>query len=195
MDKHPFNIQQKAFNNNKKPLLIIVSGRPGSGKTTLARKISNTLSYPLISRDEINKGIFHTFNHDHELANKEFVAKATFDTFFRVIELLLSSCVTLVAEAAFQDYRWRVVLEKIVSMVDIKIISCIVEPEIAYQRVISRNLKQQGAHRSTKKNGIAFSSAIRPFEYLSLPVPSLDVVTTNGYDPQFEEIMKFIRSR
>src|SRR5688500_2959379 len=89
-----------------RPTLAIVSGPPGSGKTTLARQLAQAMSCPLISRDEINEGIFHTFDHDLGLASKDSVAKLAFDAFFQAIELLLSSNVTLVAEAAFQDHRW-----------------------------------------------------------------------------------------
>jgi predicted kinase len=38
------------------PTLIIVSGRGGSGKTTLAHQLAATLGCPALCRDEIKKG-------------------------------------------------------------------------------------------------------------------------------------------
>jgi len=185
--------------SNRRPTLAIVSGRPGSGKTTLARRLAAALSCPLISRDEINEGILHTFDHDPVRAGKDRVAHSTFDAFFRVIELLVSSDVTLVAEAAFQDQRWRIGLEPLVPMADMKVIHCTVGPELADQRVVRRRVEEE-ARRSTRGAADVRATGLRApvvssFEPLSLPVPSLRVATTDGYDPPLYEIVAFIASR
>jgi adenylate kinase family enzyme len=39
-----------------RPTLIIVSGPPGSGKTTLAHEIARAVGCPAICRDEIKEG-------------------------------------------------------------------------------------------------------------------------------------------
>jgi predicted kinase len=181
------------LDSNRRPTLAIVSGRPGSGKTTLARTLAKALSCPLISRDEINEGILHTVNHDPELATKDRVAKLAFDAYFRVLELLVSSGVTLVAEAAFQDRLWRIGLEPLVPMADIKVIHCTLDPGLAHQRVVRRRLAQQDVRRSGRADDVR-PPAVRPFEPLSLPVPSVRVATTDGYDPRLDEIVAFITS-
>src|SRR5438046_2072899 len=43
-----------------KPVLIVVTGQPGSGKTTLALPLSQALRCPRISRDEIKEGLIRT---------------------------------------------------------------------------------------------------------------------------------------
>jgi adenylate kinase family enzyme len=42
-----------------RPTLIIVSGPPGSGKTTLAHEIARAVGCPAICRDEIKEGMVH----------------------------------------------------------------------------------------------------------------------------------------
>jgi adenylate kinase family enzyme len=41
------------------PSLIVVSGPPGTGKTTLAHEIATVVGCPAICRDEIKEGMAH----------------------------------------------------------------------------------------------------------------------------------------
>lgn len=188
-------------NGNRRPTLAIVSGRPGSGKTTLARALAAALSWPRISRDEINEGIRHTFRDDPPAAaaGKEQVAKLTFGVFFEVLQLLVSANVPVVADAAFQDFRWRPALEPIVPIADIRIIHCVIDPELAHQRILRRRLEHGHEVRSKREpagqatgQAAAESPALRSFEPLSLPVPSIHVGTADGYDPGLDEIVAFL---
>jgi hypothetical protein len=51
---------------NRKPKCIIITGRPGAGKTTLAKKLGERLSMPVISRDEIKEGYVNTYGVKHD---------------------------------------------------------------------------------------------------------------------------------
>src|ERR1700753_476346 len=42
-----------------RPALIVVSGPPGSGKTTLAHEIARAVGCPAVCRDEIKEGMAH----------------------------------------------------------------------------------------------------------------------------------------
>ena len=41
-----------------RPLLIVVTGAPCAGKTTLARRIAETFRLPLIAKDDIKESLF-----------------------------------------------------------------------------------------------------------------------------------------
>lgn len=43
------------------PVLILVLGMPGSGKTTLAKKLATELSLPLISKDDVKVMLFDVY--------------------------------------------------------------------------------------------------------------------------------------
>ena len=52
-------------------LLIIINGAPGTGKTILGRKLSQELSLPLLSRDDIKESLFDNLGwRDHAWSEK-----------------------------------------------------------------------------------------------------------------------------
>jgi predicted kinase len=48
----------------KKPVLIIVNGLPGAGKTTLAKRLAQDLSLPVFSRDGLYENLFDALDGD-----------------------------------------------------------------------------------------------------------------------------------
>jgi uridine kinase len=46
---------------DKQPFIIMVLGLPGSGKTTLAKKISQKFSLPLLAKDDLKVMLFDVY--------------------------------------------------------------------------------------------------------------------------------------
>ncbi|GAA4564476.1 AAA family ATPase [Planotetraspora kaengkrachanensis] len=176
------------------PTLIVVSGPPGSGKTTLAHEIARSVGCPAVCRDEIKQGMAHA-TPGFEPTTGDPLNLRTLTVFFDVLSTLLRAGVTVVAEAAFQDKLWRPNLTPLAEVAAIRVIRCTVGADVAHERIALR--AAQEVHRAAHADQDllrAIADGERPIESwvpISLPVPTLAVDTTDGYDPCIEDVVSF----
>ena len=79
---------------SKKPKCIVITGRPGSGKTTLAGELCKRMYLPKISRDEIKEGYVNTFGVKHDRLPKDTNGMVN-EVFFETILNLLKGNVSI----------------------------------------------------------------------------------------------------
>ncbi|MEV5967751.1 AAA family ATPase [Kribbella sp. NPDC051952] len=173
-----------------KPLLVVVSGPPGTGKTTLAHRVAAAIGCPAICRDEIKEGMAH--------ATPGFVpgpgdplTMRTLSTFFDVIGLLIGRGTTVVAEAAFQDRLWNPGLAPLLDRADVRILHCTVPAEVALARINTRTASSdRSAHEDAQISAEARMRTHNAFQPVDLPVPAMTVDTTT--EPPLKEILAFL---
>ncbi len=84
------------------PLLVVVTGAPGSGKTTLARALAAELRLPLLAKDDVKETLFDTLGTgDREWSRK--LGRATYEVLFTVARRLLESGASCILEANFSN--------------------------------------------------------------------------------------------
>lgn len=184
---------------DRKPQCIIITGRPGSGKATLSRKLGPELWMPVISRDEIKEGYVNTFGvkHDELPPNSNGVAT---DLFFGIVEKYLAGNISVVVEAAFQHNVWAARMPGILAASHPVFIICSIDAEIATQRYLQRGMADRrrefyhGDRRVIDYREKGETSPPADYAEPNFDVPTIYVSTAGDYVPSIDEIVKQIRS-
>lgn len=182
-----------------RPKCIIVAGRQGSGKTTLAKKLGERLWMPVVCRDEIKEGYVSTYGIRHDELPPNTNGLVT-DLFFRLVSEYLNGSVSIVIEAAFQHKVWEPRLPAILELAEVWMVLCSADEATTSSRPIRRGLENperehyHGDNRVVhfKKTGEILTPA--SYDEPHFDLPTVRVSTEDGYDPPLDEIVKTIRS-
>ncbi len=83
------------------PVLIIISGAPAAGKTTLGRRLSADLGLPFVAKDDIKETLFDSLGwKDREWSRK--LGRATYELLYYFTEMQLLAGQSFVVESNFR---------------------------------------------------------------------------------------------
>src|SRR5256884_6070296 len=183
----------------RKPKCIIITGRAGSGKTTLAKKLGERLWMPVISRDEIKEGYVNTYGVKHDQLSPDTDGIVS-DFFFDIVCQYLANKVSVIIEAAFQHAVWEPRIPRILELSLPLFIVCSIDEEIAAQRHLKRGLAdpRRESYHEDKRGSLypATGDIGTPGPYVApkLNVPTIPSSTYRDSIPWIDEIVKQIQS-
>lgn len=172
-----------------RPTLILITGPPGSGKTSLAHALAQAVGCPAVSRDEVKEGMVAA-EPGFVAAHDDPLTRRTFGVFFAVLEVLLRAEVTTVAEAAFQDQLWRTGLRPLLPFADLRVIRCRVDSGVATARLQAR--LETDPRRAAHADADHLAAPSSPFGWLDLDVPTVDVDTGAAMDLALARVLRFV---
>lgn len=183
-----------------KPKCILVTGRPGAGKSTLTELLSKRMYLPKLSRDEIKEGYVNTFGVKHDML-PENTNGVVNQVFFKTILNLLEGNVSIIIEAAFQHALWDYVVPDIMKIANLYIVICDLDAEQSARRHLERgmsNPKREFYHGDKRVAIFRETGVLQPGgEYLppDYDVPTFKVSTEDGYSPSIEDLEQYIINR
>ncbi|MEM9516380.1 MAG: AAA family ATPase [Actinomycetota bacterium] len=178
------------------PFVVVISGVPGAGKTTLAWQLSRRLHVPFVSRDDIKTGLHVTHRSNDPNEARRFAEQA-FDTFFETISVMVQNGVSLVAEAAFHANRAHTPIAELSDSCQLIHVALITPDEIAIERYLERaQARPRHPSHNDKRFGEEMRNGTKSVDVyrLALPCPTLSVDGSDQWDPSIDEIVTFIQS-
>ncbi|HET9648639.1 MAG TPA: AAA family ATPase [Microlunatus sp.] len=159
-----------------KPILTVISGPPGAGKSTLARGLTERLGLPAISRDELKQGLVDTLQEQLTDDVHHWLDLRALDLFFDLLTTLVEGEVSCIAEAAYQDQLWSPGLEPLLPRARVLLIRCRVDRARARHRQ-DRRLGTDPRRAAHRDEAHLQAAGTEPFDWPRLDVPTLDLTT------------------
>ena len=128
------------------PVLIMVSGLPGTGKSYFSRRLAERLPSVILESDALRKWLFHTPSYSAQESHR------LFNACHRLIEELLDNGVTTIVDATNLVERHRERLYLIAERLKIKLIIVHVE---APQELVRQRLENRSAGAEPEDNSQA----------------------------------------
>lgn len=169
----------------RRPLVVLVTGEPGSGKTTLGVEVARALRMPFLARDDVRGGLYAT-------AGEVPPADDAVEAFLSIVESMAGLGVSCVAEYVFRDARPGD-LDRITGAARCVVIRtrCADAPA----RRSARDLADPFLQRLPAWDPVetaARMAAVTATMRTNFDLPVLDVTTDAGNDPTLDRIVQWV---
>lgn len=175
--------------------LIVITGSPGSGKTTLSATLQRELGYPLLRRDALKEILMDRLGVTNRAESRR-LGTAAWSLMYAMLDQFAGRAPVIV-ESNFSMDRDETNLAPIVALSSSVALHCETDLATIQRRIAAR--KGSTDRHPGHFDDIAWLELERrlwdgQYEPLDLPCPTLRIDTTDGLNPDLAAILSFIRT-
>ena len=172
------------------PTLVLVTGPPAAGKSTLAARLADDLGLPLLAKDAFKEAVADGFGVSTFDDGRRAGAAAVRALYATAAELLRRE-VSCIVVSAFPRGFAETDLAPLLALAAGAVVDCRAADDICRERYRSRT----GRHPCHADTDRVDTIDWRAYDPLDLDVPVLTVDTTDGYRPGYETVLSFVSGR
>lgn len=183
-----------------RPLLVMVTGEPGSGKTTLGTTIADTLRLPFLSRDDVRGGQYATAGLWSNQVEAPVPREEAVEAFVRIIETAAEHNVSMVIEFVVLPDRVAA-FTRIQAAADCLVVLCVcaeaharLEQRVRADPLLNRPEVLVALGRPSIDDYLLDPerALVATTMQTEFALPTLEVRTNRGYDPPLETVVEWI---
>jgi predicted kinase len=179
---------------SRPPLLVVVSGAPASGRTTLATRLADDLRLLFVGKDALKEAICNAIGPPSDVAASMRAGSAAYAAAFTLARETLAAGRGVVLESNFRRGLSESELQPVVAVGDARLIHCSARREVIATRYRERSTAglRHPAHRDDERaRDLASDLGSGRFEPLELGIPTMVVATDDGLTPEYDAILAF----
>lgn len=177
------------------PLLVIVSGPPASGKSTIASQVAAGLRLPCITKDDLKEELYDSLGKIERTLSRK-LGEASMRLMYTVAAKVMDAGVGIVIEANFYRGVSEPDISRMLSLDNAVLIQCEAPAEELVRRYEERDEdgeRHQVHDDAGKSDDIADDLEQGVYEPLDLDIPMIRVQTSGDADPSVAEIVSRLR--
>jgi predicted kinase len=175
-----------------KPPLVLVTGAPATGKSTLADALRRELHLPLLAKDDVKESLTRVAGVPADREASRVLGGQAMASLYELAAAYLERGVGIVLECNFKRWLSDAALAPLVDLATAVDVHCDAPASVVAARYRARIADRHAAHHDLAVLADADPATWSAAHALTIDVPRLEVVTTDGYEPGMNEIVAWV---